>query len=467
MRRVVVLLACLALTLMGCLVGGCVGEDGLDGAAGADGMDGVDGIDGEDGTDGNDGEDGANGADGDAGADGDDGDDGQRGSDCWDLNENGVDDPEEDTNGDGSVNILDCTGADGEDGEDGEDWSAPYYVGSGECLACHEDQYEMFVRSGHPYKLIETGGMVPTEPWDGLGNFGHFAPAVPTGYDWADVQYVIGGWGWKQRFVDLDGYIFTGSDVQYNLSTGDYVAYHDGEAHGTKPYDCGSCHTTGYQSDGNQNGLPGITGTWDEPGVHCEECHGNGSQHIADPYLVSMEVDRSAELCGSCHYRTDPSVIPASNGFIKHHEQWNELFHSKKHSMDCIDCHNPHQSAKYEDATWNPNKSIRISCEACHYDEEANQDSVVMASFVECIDCHMPYATKSAVGDTSTYTGDLRTHLFGINTDPDAEQFNEAGDEASPYLTLGFSCRSCHRDGGTAVNYTDEELAEEADGYHD
>jgi OmcA/MtrC family decaheme c-type cytochrome len=53
-----------------------------------------------------------------AGCDGDDGDDGARGpagSDgdtglaCWDLNENGIKDfPEEDTNGDGEIDVLDC-----------------------------------------------------------------------------------------------------------------------------------------------------------------------------------------------------------------------------------------------------------------------------------------------------------------------------------------------------------------------
>lgn len=46
---------------------------------------------------------------------------------CWDLNENGVADADEDANADGSVNVLDCrgpagaTGADGANGVDGAD----------------------------------------------------------------------------------------------------------------------------------------------------------------------------------------------------------------------------------------------------------------------------------------------------------------------------------------------------------
>ena len=49
-----------------------------------------------------------------AGGEGDDGDNGREGADgdaglaCWDLNENGVKDPEEDLNGDGEVDVLDC-----------------------------------------------------------------------------------------------------------------------------------------------------------------------------------------------------------------------------------------------------------------------------------------------------------------------------------------------------------------------
>ncbi|RME37262.1 MAG: hypothetical protein D6788_09850, partial [Planctomycetota bacterium] len=38
---------------------------------------------------------------------------------CWDLNENGQADPEEDVNGDGVVDVADCRGADGADGAAG------------------------------------------------------------------------------------------------------------------------------------------------------------------------------------------------------------------------------------------------------------------------------------------------------------------------------------------------------------
>lgn len=60
--------------------------------------------------------------DGESGIDGIDGIDGLAGLACWDLNENGVFDPEtEDFDGDGESTAYDCRGIPGEDGEDGED----------------------------------------------------------------------------------------------------------------------------------------------------------------------------------------------------------------------------------------------------------------------------------------------------------------------------------------------------------
>jgi len=74
-------------------------------------LEGQPGIPGQDGADGAPGEDGADGTDGDDGRDGmagEDGDEGQPGISCWDLNENGEPDPEEDVNGDDRVDVLDC-----------------------------------------------------------------------------------------------------------------------------------------------------------------------------------------------------------------------------------------------------------------------------------------------------------------------------------------------------------------------
>ena len=65
----------LLIASLGLGLAGCEGDDGL---AGSDGTNGVDGADGA------------------------------AGQACWDLNNNGVGDPDEDINGDGVIDVYDC-----------------------------------------------------------------------------------------------------------------------------------------------------------------------------------------------------------------------------------------------------------------------------------------------------------------------------------------------------------------------
>ncbi|MFQ5868934.1 MAG: multiheme c-type cytochrome [Candidatus Zixiibacteriota bacterium] len=314
----------------------------------------------------------------------------------------------------------------------------PDYLGSAACQTCHSDIYADFLKTGHPYKLndasdVAAGGHYPYST----------VPAPPSGYTWDDVTYVIGGFWWKARFIGTDGYIITaGGNNQYNLADGSWADYHAGE---TKPYDCGPCHTTGYSEDGHQDGLEGIVGTWEEPGVQCEECHGPGSLHATSPQGYNMLIDRSAQSCGECHSRGSISDIPASGGFIKHHEQWNEMARTKHNGLECVDCHDPHKGLHAS----NPDRGLAIvsTCENCHYQEHSSIENSSLPHFendLGCIDCHMPYAAKSALGDTTVHQGDVRSHLFRINTDATAEL--TSGSSANGYLTLDFSCLTpgCH-----------------------
>ena len=97
--------------LLAFTIAGCEGDDGAPGADGADGVDGINGADGADGIA------------------------------CWDLNGNGVGDPEEDVNGDGVVDVLDCNAIAGGAYEI-QKLHAGYfteneYTGTNDCLACH------------------------------------------------------------------------------------------------------------------------------------------------------------------------------------------------------------------------------------------------------------------------------------------------------------------------------------------
>ena len=354
------------------------------------------------------------------------------------------------------------------------------YIGSEACSGCHEDIYATFMLSGHPYKLNKVvDGQPPTYPYSEV-------PEPPEGYTWDDISYVIGGYGWKARFMDADGYIITGPPGtrgdeaaaegfvnQYNFANEEvgkdigWVPYHLGEE---LPYTCGTCHTTGYNPEGHQDDLPGIVGTWAAPGIQCEQCHGPGSSHAENPYGVALTIDRSAQLCGECHIRGGVDEINAKGGFTEHHEQAEEMYASKHFALSCVSCHDPHASSQYADAELNPNLSVWNTCQDCHFDKVKEQKSEAMATMLDCKDCHMAPMAKSAWGDLDVLTGDIYSHLFAINPDPDAPQFSEDGSVTMPYLTVQYACQSCHIDGATrtdaGVPRDMAELFEMAEGYH-
>lgn len=309
---------------------------------------------------------------------------------------------------------------------------AEEYVGSEKCFECHMEQFNYWQASGHPWKLRK------------VEKARYAKLPLPPGYSWDDISYVIGGANKKARFIDKKGYIITsakdGSEAktQYNIEDGSWSFYHKGEK---KPYKCGPCHMTAYSKDGHQDGLEGMIGTWKEDGIGCEECHGPGAAHLKEQNKQTIVINRSPNLCGKCHQRGGQGPEPpAKGGFIRHHEQINELKAGIHKDLTCLDCHNPHQRAIL----------AKDNCAECH-DE-------IAASFAKnrhglqdtrCVECHMPKATKSAIS-VASYIGDVRTHLFKINTDPKASMFKEVEKDgkkvtyAQGFVTVEYACLSCH-----------------------
>ena len=333
------------------------------------------------------------------------------------------------------------------------------YVGHDACKGCHSSVYAEYIQSGHSYKLNKVvNGQAPTYPHS-------VVPSPPEGYTWDDVTYVIGGFGWKARFLDLNGYIITGDAVQWTLETQTWSGYHADEAVGTKPYNCGTCHTTGWQTleeNGgvHQDGLEGMAGTFAAPGVECEGCHGPGGDHVGGPSKTNIQKDTTKEMCGSCHFRDSGHRIAASGGLIKHHEQYDELVNSPHEFMECGQCHDPHKSTKYELG----GVTEGADCIKCHGDVEIKVAGMADHS---CESCHMPKATKSAVKtaefdkeDDTGFLGDISSHTFKINTNPDAMMFTADGKfveldaEGHAIVTADFACAACHGKDGIASEQT-------------
>jgi len=360
------------------------------------------------------------------------------------------------------------------------------YAGSEACGGCHSAIYSKFVQSGHPYKLTQVVNTekpmvypfttLPDIPnTDGLKD-GDNTLGPPNTY--GDVSWVIGGYKWKARWVDLNGYIITGSDVQYNFENRSFTAYNSGSV--DLPYNCGKCHTTGWIpfSEGGirKNDLPGMDGNFYAGGVHCEECHGEGRAHVnthGDKQYIN--VDRTSELCGRCHTRDSQKRIAASGGYIQHHEQYDELLGKHpdgpsepgwgKHlaaGVGCGTCHDPHASTVHQAETPEGTPGVIKDCVDCHADKvivtgahsqesldstAGMPDQIKGKKLPNCVLCHMPKLTKSAVGHAKVGTGpgigDISTHIFKIDLSK-GDQFTPDGKFAYPWLTPQYACKQCH-----------------------
>ncbi|RMF18940.1 MAG: hypothetical protein D6760_13500, partial [Deltaproteobacteria bacterium] len=159
---------------------------------------------------------------------------------------------------------------------------------------------------------------------------------------------------------------------------------------------------------------------------------------------------------------------------IRHHEQYDEWLHSPHNTpgTGCDACHDPHSSVKYDDDA--TGFGTKLDCEDCH----TEITYIKHGTNADCVDCHMPKASKSAVA-VNDYQGDLRTHLWLINTDAvgkDTGMFEPGGGYVAEDLlglgrvTLDFACYGCHQDGngvgGSASVKTLAELSAYATGMH-
>ena len=324
------------------------------------------------------------------------------------------------------------------------------YVGAEYCANCHPldpseaDNYADWRTSGH--RIILQEGV----------DAQHRTIPLPGGFSWDDISYVVGGHSTKAIYLNDTGHVITstvdreGNPVdgmnQFNLLTGEWSDFLPGE---DKPYDCGRCHTTGYNERGSMDGLPGIVGSFKFPGVQCEVCHGPGN---------TMAVNHAAEECGTCHKHPDTDGIEAVDGFVRSEGQYSEFKAGPHAELACVSCHNPHKPAEF---------SIKKQCADCHADLAASYaTSFKGQAGIQCEDCHMPYATLSAQ-PLGPHKGDKRTHIFNIDTRAGVSMFTDDGSEVKldengkAAVTLDFTCQRCHQ--GTPV----ETLSYFAEGFHD
>jgi hypothetical protein len=163
---------------------------------------------------------------------------------------------------------------------------------------------------------------------------------------------------------------------------------------------CFSCHTTGTVKGGKLD-FDNLV-----PGIHCEACHGPGTDHIAlmkgnpnsairnpqspmifNPGKLSGD-DLNQEFCGACHRSvSEITAQPQLGGRGNVRFQPYRIFNSKCYSDDrrisCIGCHDVHEPLKMEAAAYD------AKCTACH---SAKQDEPRLCKIAtkDCTSCHMP-----------------------------------------------------------------------------
>jgi hypothetical protein len=352
-----------------------------------------------------------------------------------------------------------AAGERGPAGQDGASFTPAEFVGSAACANCHQGTYDTFVQSGHAHALTpvvdgEAPGFLPTTA----------RRTPPEGLAWSDIAYVVGGFNWKALFVKTDGSLVTGEGAQFNLDNNqleagnEYVAYHAGEE---KQFDCGTCHATGYNGREETAGMPNMVGTFVEPGVQCEACHGPGSLHVNNPRSFALKVSRDNQECRDCHMSGE---LVAADGFIQHttHE-YGDLFPGKHRLIDCVDCHNPHTAVVSPREDHEP--FLEATCAGCHF-QQAQVEKVHVRIRVDCADCHMPKLIQNAIGAPESFMADMMTHQVVIN----AEQMDQFAADGTilPQIGLDYACRQCHNaELGIGPNLSDTVLMDAAQGYHE
>ncbi|WP_337967580.1 cytochrome c3 family protein [uncultured Flavobacterium sp.] len=191
-------------------------------------------------------------------------------------------------------------------------------------------------------------------------------------------------------------------------------------------------------------------------GIDCERCHGPAKAHaefhiknpnvkVANSITSYKTLNRQQKLdaCALCHagndgmkiksrfdfkpgsvlsdfYRETRSITDTAK-FDVHGNQFRLMSQSKcfvkSEKMDCITCHNPHENASKNLASYSK------ICMSCHQDFKHNETTLktmsgsLLAS--NCVECHMPKQSSGAIKFQLSNTKQmsnyiLRTHKIGI-----------------------------------------------------
>ena len=348
---------------------------------------------------------------GDDGQDGADGADGADGINCWDLNQNGVADDDEDINGDGQVDVLDCN-ANASGASEVQKLHEGYftdnaYEGTDSCLACHGlEGADMLMKAHYTWEGLASNIEGHEGEYHGKNDLSNnFCIAVPSNE--ARCTQCHAGYGYAD----------------------DTYAFND-----PKTVDCLICHdqTNTYAKGKTNAGLPADTDdegnvlfdinavaqsvgmNGGEPQVkNCIVCHANAggvdnfkhsdlAMSLLDTtreYDVHMGQDsKAANKCVACHeaknYADDELVDHGIGGMAFHSTDEGKM-------KTCEDCHG--------DAA-----SIHVGTSVTQVTDTHTQ--------LACQVCHIPAIARVTSTKTEWYWSDAGQDIDPIPVDPETDR---------------------------------------------
>ena len=391
------------------------------------------------GCEGSDGAPGRDGADGAAGADGADGADGQA---CWDVNGNGVGDPEEDINGDGNVDVFDCNSyASGayEIDQLHEGYFTEYaYEGTKSCLSCHGKMADEILETAHfTWKgLAENIVNVPPGSYHGkVDILNNFCVAVPTNE--GRCTHCHNGYGWKDGTFDF----------------GD-----------PENIDCLICHDQSgtYAKNPTAAGAPkpdvdlqvvARSVAKDRPTIdNCIFCHanaggGNNVKHgdlamslanTTREYDVHMGTDSVPKyVCVDCH-----EVKKDADGKLLSHGIGGMPYHSvdEGNMKQCDDCHGNvasiHAGTSVELTI---NNHATLACQVCHIPTFARNNETKTEWYWEDAGDVARGVEKDPVTDLPVYDPKKGSFVWAKNVRPTLRYFDGTWNKAIIGVTDGYT----------------------------
>jgi Cytochrome c554 and c-prime len=167
---------------------------------------------------------------------------------------------------------------------------------------------------------------------------------------------------------------------------------------------CFACHTTYATTDSKFDASRAV------PGIHCEQCHGPGAQHIhairADQREEALKSIlnpanlgpvESVDFCGACH-RTTLDVVESTEAYGPINLRFQPYRLEKSRCwgtggdarLTCVACHDPHEPLVHDASFYDER------CLACHTARRSGSaagdaaPAVCPVATSSCTSCHMP-----------------------------------------------------------------------------